>query len=313
MSVVRAALTQTVNAYPMPDTFEGLVKLPGRLQDIARANVDHHLDLLAKAAAEGARVVCFGELFTAPYFALERNPLWTGLAEDVERGESVQRVREASAKHGCVVIAPIYELDPAGRRYNTAVVIDGGRIAGKYRKTHIPDGRNEQGSFHEKGYYDRSDGGNMGGRPGSSPFFPVFETSAGRLGVAICYDRHFEGVMKSLAGGGAQIVFSPAVTFGEKSRRMWRLEFQVDAARHGVFIGGSNRKGKEAPWNQEFFGDSHFVGPNGPVADLSKDDRIVIADLDLGELSAGDPSGWNLERDARPETYSPAQSRAKDR
>ncbi|MHB8418314.1 MAG: nitrilase-related carbon-nitrogen hydrolase [Myxococcales bacterium] len=299
MSVLRAALTQTLNAYPMPATREGLGALQGKLRDVARANVDHHLELLEKAVAAGARAVCFGELFVAPYFALEENPLWLGLAEDAEHGETVQRVREASARHGCVVVAPIYELDPNGRRFNTAVVVDQGRLLGKYRKIHIPDGANEQGSFHEKLYYERSDG--QGG------FFPVFETSAGRIGVAICYDRHFEGVVRSLAEGGAQLVFSPAVTFGEKSRRLWRLEFQVDAARHGVFIGGSNRKGREPPWNQEYFGDSHFVGPNGPLPDLSRDGRLVVADLDLEALSAPDPSGWKLRRDARPEILTPGR------
>jgi len=301
--VLRAALTQTVNAYPMPATREGLRALEGKLGDVARANVDHHLELLAKAVAAGARAVCFGELFTAPYFALEENPMWLALAEDAERGETAQRVREASARHGCVVVAPLYELDPGGRRYNTALIVDRGRVVGKYRKAHIPDGRNEQGSFHEKAYYDRSDGRNAGGRAGGNPFFPVFETSAGRIGVAICYDRHFEGVVRSLAEGGAQLVFSPAVTFGEKSRRLWRQEFQVDAARHGVFIGGSNRKGQEAPWNQPYFGESHFVGPDGPLADLSRDERLVIAELDLDRLGAADPSGWNLRRDVRPDIY----------
>jgi len=187
------------------------------------------------------------------------------------------------------------------------VVIDEqGEVLGTYRKTHIPHGKNEQGSFLEGFYYDRSDGKNaLGPRNVSkNPHFPVFETSVGRLGVAICYDRHFEGVLWSLAHEGAQLVFCPAVTFGEKSQRMWHLEFQVDAARHNVFIGGSNRKGVEPPWNQPYFGESHFTGPNGKLANLSRHPELIVSDVALGELSAPDPSGWNLKRDLRHDIYS---------
>ncbi|MBI3847025.1 MAG: acyltransferase, partial [Planctomycetes bacterium] len=166
-------------------------------------------------------------------------------------------------------------------------------------------GANEQAAFDETFYYDRSDG-QVGGSANvaANRAFPVFRTSLGKIGVAICYDRHFEGVVRSLAAGGAEIVFSPAVTFGEKSQRLWRQEFAVDAARHRVFIGGSNRKGLEPPWNQPFFGDSHFVGPNGPARDVSDHPNLVIADLDLSQLASADPSGWNLPRDARPDLYS---------
>jgi predicted amidohydrolase len=98
---------------------------------------------------------------------------------------------------------------------------------------------------------------------------------------------------------------SPAVTFGAKSHRMWHLEFHVDAARHNVFIGGSNRAGQERPWNQPYFGDSHFTGPNGPCANLSTHPELVIADVDLGQLAKADPSGWNLPRDIRHGIYTP--------
>jgi len=95
------------------------------------------------------------------------------------------------------------------------------------------------------------------------------------------------------------------VTFGEKSQRMWHLEFQVDAARHNVFLGGSNRKGAEPPWNQPYFGESHFTGPGGKLADLSRTGELVICDVDLGELQRPDPAGWNLGRDLRHDIYSP--------
>ncbi|MBL8719253.1 MAG: hypothetical protein JNL79_24925 [Myxococcales bacterium] len=306
---IRAAMTQTINAYPhMPPTVERLSELRGKLDAVRAANVEHHLELMAAARERGVQVICFGELFAGPYFALDKDPMWIDLAESALSGPTITAVRAAAQRLGLIVVAPIYEVEPSGRRFNTAVVVDEtGEILGKYKKTHIPFGANEQGSFHESFYYEQGDGNNGHGPANVSknPHFPVFQTSAGRIGVAICYDRHFEGVMHSLATEGAELVFSPAVTFGQKSERVWPLEFAVDAARHGIFIGGSNRKGTEAPWGQAYFGRSHFVGPNGAIADVSDHPNLIVADLELDELTADNPAGWNLPRDIRHKIYSP--------
>ena len=98
-------------------------------------------------------------------------------------------------------------------------------------------------------------------------------------------------------------MLSPAVTFGAKSRRMWDLEFPVDAARHRVYIAGSNRKGVELPWTQPYFGASYVAGPAGVVPTLPAPPELVIADLDLDALTGPDPSGWDLARDRRPTIY----------
>jgi beta-ureidopropionase len=309
MSMLRAAMTQTINAYAdMPATVGDLPLLANRLEEIRKANVDHHLKLIEEAAHNEVRAICLGELFAAPYFALGREMFWRNLAEDASSGSTVSALAAAAQRLNIVIVAPIYELDAAsGKRFNTAVIIDAdGSILGKYRKTHIPVGGNEQGSFDERFYYGPSETPqNLPSAKtlGDNPYFPVFDTQAGRLGVAICYDRHFEGVVRSLTHAGAQLIFSPAVTFGQKSERMWGIEFAVDAARHQVFIGGSNRLGCECPWNQMYFGSSHFVGPNGRMDDLGKNSQLIIADLDLDSLSMPDPSGWNLARDTRPEIY----------
>ena len=305
MNTIRAGLTETLNAFAeMPTSTAELPLLRDRLEDIRAANVDHHLDLITAAAERGVRVLGLGELFTAPYFALTEEPMWRDLAEDAHDGPTVRTLRDAARQHSMVLVAPIYERDAAsGQRFNTAVVLDAdGEHLGSYRKTHIPHGDNEQGSFRETFYYERGDG-RQAGEPACH--FPVFATAAGRIGVAICYDRHFEGVMSSLSNRGAEIVFSPAVTFGAVSKRMWPLEFAVDAARHRLFIGGSNRRGAEPPWNQQYFGRSHFCGPEGQLPNLSDHPNLVIADLDVEALRRPDAAGWDLDRDARPEIYRP--------
>jgi N-carbamoylputrescine amidase len=294
---LKVAVTETINAYPdMPAELSALDALADRLEEIRTANVDHNIDLIRQAAAVGVRAIGLGELCTAPYFAITKHPVWLPLAEDAESGKSVSSLRQVARELEVVIVAPIYELERStNRRFNTAVVIDaGGELRGKYRKTHIPDGRNEQGEFNEPFYFGRAE---------EPPFFPVFETRFARIGVATCYDRHFDGVVRSLAKNGAELIFSPAVTFGAKSERMWELEFEVDAARHNVFIAGSNRKGVEAPYHQPYFGRSYVVGPNGRAELDRYYHGLVIAEIDLGELSRPDPSGWNLARDRRPDIY----------
>lgn len=285
-----------------------LEEIEPHLEQVRAQNVAHHLELARQARREGAELICFGELFAGPYFALTQHEVWRGLAEDPLEGPTAKEVRAAARALEMVIVAPLYELCPkSGKRFNTALVVDSdGEPLGLYRKTHIPNGENEQGVFSEGFYYERSDGQGWQSEKqiSSNPHFPVYQTAVGRVGVAICYDRHFEGVVSALARNGAQLVVSPAVTFGAKSERMWELEFPVDACRSRVFVGGSNRSGSESPWDQPFFGRSYFTGPEGPMDDLCQHPDLVIADLDLDSLSGRDPSGWALARDRRPETYS---------
>lgn len=310
--VVRVALTETCNVYePMPPTVARLGELVGSLEAVRDANIEHHLGLIDRAADAGVQLVGMGELCTSPYFALAQDPMWLALAEDATSGPTITAFRERARERQVILVAPIFELDAnTGHRFNTAVLIDErGEVLGKYRKTHIPEGRNEQNAFHESFYYGPSDG-QLGTAPGlttfaeQSPYYPVFETSIGRVGVLICYDRHFEGVVRSLAAGGAELILAPAITFGATSQRMWRIEAEVDAMRHRVFIGASNRLGSEPPWNQEFFGDSFFCGPVGVISPFFPRPRgLVIADLNLDLLVAGSGSGWDLDRDKRPDIY----------
>ncbi len=303
--MTRIALTQTRNAFPMPPLDE-LESLRGRMDEVRRANLEHHAALVEVAVRQGAQLIGFGELFTGPYFAFDKRDLWFPLAEAALDGPTATFMQQVARQHGVVLVCPLYEQTAEGR-FNTAVVIDAdGSVLGSYRKTHIPNGGNERGEFHEAHYFGGSDGGMDNRHPANiseNPYFPVFETAAGRVGVAICYDRHFAGVTRSLARNGAQLVLSPAVTFGKTSERLWPLEFAVDAARHQIFIGGSNRLGAEPPWDIEFFGESHVVGPEGPAANLSTHPELIIADVDLESIDRPASAGWRLVEDHRPRIY----------
>jgi len=309
-NVVRMALSQATNAYAeMPEEVADLPSLRGRLEDVRDANLAHSVSLIRRAAERGAQIVQLGELFPYPYFAVTELPMWTELAEDSREGPTVSAMRAIAKEIGVIVVAPIFEVDPVTqKRFNTAVVIDDeGTVLGSYRKTHIPHGANEHGSYRERYYYGASDG-LMHVEPHANlsthRYFPVFHTKIARLGVAICYDRHFDGVMRTLAQAGAQIVACPAVTFGSKSRRLWRIESAADATRHRIFIACSNKRGAEAPWNIEYFGDSHVMGPNGPCDPIGDEDpELVVVDVDLDECAGADPAGWDILSDRRPNIY----------
>jgi beta-ureidopropionase len=295
---LRIAMTETRNAYaPMPARIEDLESLAPHLEVLREANLDHHERLIREAVAAGVQMIGLGELFAAPYFAATKIEMWKALAESAEDGPTVRRMSALAEELQIVIVAPIYELAPDGRRFNAAVVLDAdGKNLGRYRKTHIPHGSNEKGTFFEGFYYGRAD-------EADGDLFPVFATRYATIGVAICYDRHFEGVMRTLKRRGAELVFSPAVTFGEKSERMWMMEFLVDAARHRLFIAGSNRYGVEPPFAVHYFGESYVAGPNGPIENDRSHEGLVLADVDLELLRRPDPSGWKLVEDQRPDQY----------
>ena len=192
-----------------------------------------------------------------------------------------------------VLVVPMYEEDEdtTGIYYNTAAVIDAdGSYLGKYRKTHIPQVK----GFWEKFFFKP---GNLG--------YPVFNTAYAKVGVYICYDRHFPEGARALGLGGAEIVFNPSATVAGLSEYLWKLEQPAHAVANGYFVGAVNRVGVEAPWNiGEFYGQSYFCDPRGQlVAVASRDkDELVVADLDLGMIQQV-RNTWQFYRDRRPETY----------
>jgi len=253
--------------------------------------VDKHIKMIADATGQGAQVVGLQEIFHGPYFCAEQDPKWYDTAEP-EDGPTVSRMREVAREHGIVLIVPWFEEEQPGVYYNTACVIErDGTIVGKYRKTHIPQ---VGPCFWEKFYFKP---GNLG--------YPVFDTSVGRVGLIICYDRHFPEVARELGLKGAEIVFNPSATVESLSRYLWELEQPAHAVANGFWMAASNRVGVEAPLNPaKFYGSSYFCSPRGKIIAQASDseDEVLVADLDLDEIREV-RNTWQFFRDRRPETY----------
>jgi beta-ureidopropionase len=268
------------------------VSLEGTTDDIKRRMIDKHLPLIEEAAKRGVQLLCLQELFFGPYFCAEQQARWYQMVERIPEGPTTQLMQELARKHDMVIVSPIYEEEITGVYYNAAAVIDAdGRYLGKYRKHHIP---HVGPGFWEKFYF----------RPGNLGY-PVFQTSAGRVGVYICYDRHFPEGARILGLNGAEIVLNPSATVAGLSEYLWKLEQPAHAVANGYFVGAINRVGHEAPWNiGEFYGQSYFCDPRGRfVAQGSRDrDELIVADLDLGMIQEV-RNTWQFFRDRRPETY----------
>jgi N-carbamoylputrescine amidase len=259
---------------------------------IRTAMIEKHMAFIEQAAAKGVQVLCLQELFYGPYFPAEQEMRWYSVTEAVPDGPTIQLMRETAKRLGIVLIVPIYEVEGTGIYYNTAAVIDAdGRYLGKYRKSHLP---HCHPGFWEKFYF----------RPGNLGY-PVFETAVGKIGVYLCYDRHFPEGARCLGLNGAEIVFNPSATVAGLSEYLWKIEQPAHAVANQYFIAAINRVGIEKPWNiGEFYGQSYFCDPRGQMlAVASRDkDELLVADLDLGLIEEV-RNVWQFYRDRRPETY----------
>ena len=243
------------------------------------------------AASAGAQVLCLQELFYGPYFCQVQDTEHYAYAEPVPDGPTTKLMCELAERHSMVLIVPVYEEEQPGVLYNTAAVIDAdGRYLGKHRKNHIPQVK----GFWEKFYF----------RPGNLGY-PVFDTAVGRIGVYICYERHFPEGWRALGLAGARIVFNPSATSRGLSQYLWRLEQPAAAVANEYFVGAINRVGTEPLGDNDFYGQSYFVDPRGQlVGDAASDteDEVVVRDLDM-QMLAEVRDLWAFYRDRRPDTY----------
>lgn len=260
-------------------------------EQIRDAMLAAHLPLIDEAGKQGVQVLCFQEVFTQPYFCPSQDAKWYAAAEAIPDGHTTRLMQEYAKKYAMVIVVPIYEEEMTGVYYNAAAVIDAdGSYLGKYRKTHIP----HVAGFWEKFFF----------KPGASAY-PVFQTAYCKLGVYICYDRHFPEGWRALALGGAEYIVNPSATVAGVSEYLWKLEQPASAVANGCFIGATNRVGTEAPWNVgEFYGQSYFVNPRGEIEKIASRDRdeLIVHDMDF-DMIREIRNNWQFFRDRRPETY----------
>ena len=256
--------------------------------------IERHVELTREARANGAQIICYQELFYGPYFGAVQDQKYYDYVEQIP-GPTTERFQALAKELGIVIVLPIYEEANVGEYYNTAAVIDAdGSLLGRYRKHHIPN----LPAFWEKFYF----------RPGNAGY-PVFDTAVGRVGVYICYDRHFPEGWRELGLNNAQLVFNPSATKPGLSNRLWELEQPAAAAANQYYIAAVNRIGQEVeefgPVAPHFYGRSYFVDPRGNyVGEVASQDKeeVVIRDLDLDVIAAV-RNDWQFYRDRRPESY----------
>jgi beta-ureidopropionase len=249
--------------------------------------------MIESAGRQGVQVLCLQEVCTQPYFCPSQDKKWYGAAEPVPDGPTTRLVQEYARRYSMVIVLPLYEEEMPGVYYNTAAVIDAdGSYLGKYRKNHIP----QVAGFWEKFFFKP---GNLG--------YPVFRTAYCKLGVYICYDRHFPEGWRALALNGAEYVVNPSATVAGLSQYLWELEQPAAAVANGFWVGAINRVGTEAPWNiGEFYGSSYFVNPRGQIVAKASatQDELLVSELDL-DMVREVRDLWQFFRDRRPETYTP--------
>jgi N-carbamoylputrescine amidase len=255
--------------------------------DIA-ANQNKGLHAVKKAAKEGAHIICFSELAFEPFYPQTPS---TGnnldLSEPVP-GPTTARFSELAKNLGVVIILNQFEKDGT-KTYDTSPVINrDGSYLGKTRMVHITD----YTSFHERGYYSPGDTG-----------IPVYNTQFGKIGVSICFDRHFPEYMRALALGGAEIIFIPqAGAVGEWPDGLYEAEMRVAAFQNGYFTALCNRVGEEQALT--FAGESFVCDPGGTVIARAGEgtEEILFCDCDL-DLVKDSHAKKLFSRDRRPDLY----------
>jgi N-carbamoylputrescine amidase len=263
-----------------------LVQQPARPEK-AR-NVESGLAALETAARGGAQIVCYAELaFERFHPQAPAGPGHERLAEPVP-GPVTDAFCAGARELGIVVVLNLYERD-GDRCFDCSPVIDAdGTLLGRTRMVHITDYE----GFHEQGYY----------APGDTDV-PVYDTQAGKIGVAICYDRHYPEYMRALALRGAELVFVPqAGAVDEWPEGLYEAEMQVAAFQNGYYVALCNRVGPEE--RLEFAGESFVCAPDGVVIARAGQgtEEILYAGLDLDQVRNSHARRLFL-RDRRPELY----------
>jgi N-carbamoylputrescine amidase len=275
----------------MPRTVRGALLQASWTGD-KESMIQKHEKAAHEAAKQGAQVMCFQELFYGPYFCQVQEPQYYSYTELIPDGPTTKRMQDLAKQTGMVLVSRCTRrTTTTGMYYNTAAVIDSdGTYLGKYRKTHIPHVK----GFWEKFYF----------RPGNLGY-PVFQTAVGKVGVYICYDRHFPEGARALGLNGAEIVLIPSATSRGLSEYLWRIEQPSHAVANGYFVGTINRVGIEPLGDDDFYGQSYFVDPRGQfVGEVGSahDEELLVRELDMDRIMEV-RNTWQFYRDRLPDAY----------
>ncbi len=275
-----------------------------------QANIDKAADLICQAANQGAQIVCLQELFASYYFCQSENHAHFELAEPIP-GPTTDLLCQVAAKNEVVIVASLFEKRSAGIYHNTAVVIEAdGTLLGSYRKMHIPD----DPGYYEKFYFTPGDLG-----------FRAWDTSAGRLGVCICWDQWFPEAARATALHGADIIFYPTAIgwhpaekaeFGIIQHDAWQTMQRSHAIANGCYVVAVNRVGHEAPDGGEgieFWGQSFVSSPDGQIIAAAKQDEetVLLAEINMQAIER-QRTHWPFLRDRRIDAYADLNMRFVD-
>ncbi len=268
-----------------------------------KANLEKAVARVEEAARKGAAIVCLPELFRSRYFCQREDPAVFDLAEAVP-GPTTQTLGEAARRLGVAIVAPVFERRAPGLYHNSAAVIgEDGRIAGLYRKMHVPD----DPAYYEKFYFTPGDLG-----------FPAFETAAGRIAALICWDQWYPEGARLAALAGASVLFYPTAIgwhphekqeHGAAQRDAWRTIQRGHAIANGLYVAAVNRVGFEEPEGGgagiEFWGSSFVADPQGVVVVEASTDREEVLVAEIDPLRIEDVRrNWPFLRDRRIDAYS---------
>ncbi len=269
---------------------------------IPQGNLGSAIANVEEAARRGAKVVCLPELFRSQYFCQREDAALFDLAESIP-GPSTEALGKVAGQHNVVIIVPVFERRTAGIYHNSVVVIDSdGSIAGLYRKMHVPD----DPAYYEKFYFTPGDRG-----------FQAIQTSAGKIGILICWDQWYPEAARLTTLQGAEMLFYPTAIGwhpsekaqeGESQRSAWQTIQRSHAIANGVFVAAVNRVGHEKPDaggdGIEFWGSSFVCDPFGTtLAEASiEQEEILLAEVNMGRVEEV-RRNWPFFRDRRVDAY----------
>lgn len=279
-----------------------------------KVNLERQLELVSKAAKQGAQIICTQELFASRYFCQEENHDYFSLAEEIPQGPSTKALCQLAREKKVVIIGSLFEQRMAGVYHNTAIVVDAdGTLLGRYRKMHIPD----DPRYYEKFYFTPGDLG-----------FRSWQTRYAKIGVLVCWDQWYPEAARLTALQGAKILFYPTAIgwhptekakYGEAQHNAWEMIQRSHAVANGCYVAVANRVGHERldmddkKDGIEFWGQSFVADTQGTIlkkASVEKEEILVVpVDLSAIEVTR---THWPFFRDRRIDAYHSLTKRVLD-